>query len=480
MAKISKNIKRLRTEKNFTQDSLAEKLCITRQAVSSWENDRTQPDVDMLGKLAEVFGVSLEELIYGKKRNTTLELEKTSYNNTLTIVFSILGALLVGAGLVLIFVTFWQEMSLIFKGILSFVPLIAGQVSGVFVLLKKKDKVPWCEGGSVLWTAGIAATMTLIYNIFDLSIDWTGVLLVIALSVMPVIVLLRSVAPLAVYYACSIVWGIETYNDSDLLIALVAAATLTVIGCIHSTHLIRIEKKSHRSIFAQWISVIAVTVFVCMIGIGIDDLALMVVGLMAVAICLYLISFKDGDMAMPYRIPGLFVTAILMFIFATVYLDYLKADAYNIVYIALCLVAVAVTGAFTLKEAKDKYSLGYIAIVAVFYAMFITSLYAMGDKFNDDIADAFTIILKLPAFAGFIVMMISGAREKKLIPINLGFVGTAGLVMVVISQSGFSMLGNGIVLLVFGGILLTINFKISKAKQKAPAIENNGEVEDNE
>lgn len=217
-----------------------------------------------------------------------------------------------------------------------------------------------------------------------------------------------------------------------------------------------------------------------MIGIGIDDLLLMVVGLMAVAICLYLISFKDGDMAMPYRIPGLFITAVLMFISATVYLDYLKADAYNIVYIALCLVAVAVTGAFTLREAKDKYSLGYIAIVAVFYAMFITSLYAMGDKFNDDIADAFTIILKLPAFAGFVVMMISGAREKKLIPINLGFVGTAGLVMVVISQSGFSMLGNGIMLLVFGGILLAINFKISKAKQKTPAIENNEEVEDNE
>ena len=68
-------------------------------------NDRTQPDVEMLGRLAEVFEVSFEELIYGKKRNTTLELEKANYNNTATIIFSILGSLLVGAGLVLIFVT---------------------------------------------------------------------------------------------------------------------------------------------------------------------------------------------------------------------------------------------------------------------------------------------------------------------------------------------------------------------------------------
>lgn len=69
MSKISKNIKRLRNEKGFTQDLLAEKLHITRQAVSSWENDRTQPDIDMLEKLSEVFGISIEELIYGKEKH---------------------------------------------------------------------------------------------------------------------------------------------------------------------------------------------------------------------------------------------------------------------------------------------------------------------------------------------------------------------------------------------------------------------------
>lgn len=50
MTKISKNIKRLRTSKGMSQDALAEKLFISRQAVSSWENDRTQPDVDKIGR----------------------------------------------------------------------------------------------------------------------------------------------------------------------------------------------------------------------------------------------------------------------------------------------------------------------------------------------------------------------------------------------------------------------------------------------
>ena len=474
MSKISKNIKRLRTEKGFTQDLLAEKISITRQAVSSWENDRTQPDVEMLGKLAEVLDVSLEELIYGKKRNTTLELEKQSYNSTVTIVFSILGALLVGVGLVLIFVTFWQDMPLLIKGILSFVPLFAGQASGLFVLCRKKDKLPWTEGGSVLWTAGIAATLTMIYNIFDLSIDWTNILILIAVSVVPIIGLLRSVAPMTVYYTCR---GIAAYEDSESLMAILAAAVLVALGCVYSSCLIKAENKSHRSILAQWISVIAVTAYVCAIGMGIDYMALCVAGLMAIAICLYLISFKDADMAMPYKIPGLFITAIIMFLSSSIYLDYVKPEMNNIIYIAVCVIAIAITGILTIRKAKDKFSLGYIAATVIFYAVYIASLYAMGNSYKSEIADIFLIVFKAPAFTAYILMIISGAREKKLMPINLGFIGVAGLVMVVVYQSGLSMLGNGIMLLIFGGVLLAINFKISKAKQKTPAIENNEEVE---
>jgi transcriptional regulator with XRE-family HTH domain len=477
MSKISKNIKHLRNEKGFTQELLAEKIQITRQAVSSWENDRTQPDVEMLGKLAEVLGVSLEELIYGKKRNTTLELEKQSYNSTITIVFSILGALLVGVGLVLIFVTFWQDMPIIFKGVLSFVPLFAGQASGLFVLWKKKDKAPWCEGGSVLWTAGIAATLTMIYNIFDLSIDWTNVLILIAVSVVPVIVILRTVAPMVVYYGCSIAWAIASYDENESVIALIVAAVFVALGCVYSSRMLKTENKSHRSILAQWISVIAVTVYVCMIGMGMEFLPLFVAGLMAIAICLYLISFKDADMAMPYKIPGLFITAILMFASASIYFDYLEPEKYNIIYIAVCFIAVAITGLLTIKKAKDNFSLGYIAVVIIFYAIYIASLYAMGDSYKSDIEDIFITILKVPAFIAYILMIISGSREKKLMPINLGFVGVAGLMMVIVSQSGLSMLGNGIMLLVFGGVLLAINFKVSKSKQKTPAIENNQEVE---
>lgn len=45
---------------------MAEKLNVTRQTVSSWETGRTQPDVDMLTMLAEIFEITVEDLIYDR------------------------------------------------------------------------------------------------------------------------------------------------------------------------------------------------------------------------------------------------------------------------------------------------------------------------------------------------------------------------------------------------------------------------------
>ena len=65
MANFAKNIKAARLGTKLTQDELAEKISVTRQAVSNWENGKTEPDIDTLTKLAEVTNVTVEELIYG-------------------------------------------------------------------------------------------------------------------------------------------------------------------------------------------------------------------------------------------------------------------------------------------------------------------------------------------------------------------------------------------------------------------------------
>lgn len=82
MNMVSDSIKKLRKAKKLTQDQLAEQLHVTRQAVSNWEIGKTQPDVETLTKLAEIFGVSVERIIYGKeKKNWHLDIKILSPEN---------------------------------------------------------------------------------------------------------------------------------------------------------------------------------------------------------------------------------------------------------------------------------------------------------------------------------------------------------------------------------------------------------------
>ncbi len=52
--------------KGLTQDDLAEKFGISAQAVSKWENDITCPDIMILPSLADLFGITTDELLTGK------------------------------------------------------------------------------------------------------------------------------------------------------------------------------------------------------------------------------------------------------------------------------------------------------------------------------------------------------------------------------------------------------------------------------
>ena len=60
---INENIKRLRREKNITQEKLAEYLNISTQAVSKWERNETLPDITMIVPIASYFNVSTDELL---------------------------------------------------------------------------------------------------------------------------------------------------------------------------------------------------------------------------------------------------------------------------------------------------------------------------------------------------------------------------------------------------------------------------------
>ena len=63
---IGKRIARYRKEKGMTQEALAEKMGISAQAVSKWENDASYPEIGLLPLLSKTLGVTTDAILTGK------------------------------------------------------------------------------------------------------------------------------------------------------------------------------------------------------------------------------------------------------------------------------------------------------------------------------------------------------------------------------------------------------------------------------
>lgn len=62
---IGNRISRLRKAKGMSQEALAEKIGVSSQAVSKWENDQSCPDISLLPQLAKLLDVTVDELLTG-------------------------------------------------------------------------------------------------------------------------------------------------------------------------------------------------------------------------------------------------------------------------------------------------------------------------------------------------------------------------------------------------------------------------------
>ena len=68
---LAEKIMEERKKNGWSQEELAEKLSVSRQAVSKWERAEASPDTDNLILLAEIYGVSLDELLKGESNNSS-------------------------------------------------------------------------------------------------------------------------------------------------------------------------------------------------------------------------------------------------------------------------------------------------------------------------------------------------------------------------------------------------------------------------
>lgn len=77
---IAERLQELRKQNNYSQEQLAEKLGVTRQAVSKWESEQGNPDINNIIKLSEIYNVSTDYLLKGEVTIPEVNSEKNSHN----------------------------------------------------------------------------------------------------------------------------------------------------------------------------------------------------------------------------------------------------------------------------------------------------------------------------------------------------------------------------------------------------------------
>ena len=95
---FGQQIKKVRTDHKLTQEEMANKLNVSRQTISSWENNRNLPDLELVVQIAEKFNLSVDELLTGENLKDKLvkdgrEVTKQRLNRNIY---------LIGAGLMVI------------------------------------------------------------------------------------------------------------------------------------------------------------------------------------------------------------------------------------------------------------------------------------------------------------------------------------------------------------------------------------------
>lgn len=99
---IGKKLKDARMRSGFTQESVAEKVNVSRQTISNWENEKSYPDIISVIELSNLYSISLDELLKGDEKMME-HLEEST--NVVKSTRKLIGAILLNLITVILLVT---------------------------------------------------------------------------------------------------------------------------------------------------------------------------------------------------------------------------------------------------------------------------------------------------------------------------------------------------------------------------------------
>lgn len=468
MNKISKNIKKLRSENNMTQDALAEKINVTRQTISSWENGRTQPDIDMLELLAQAFSVGIETVIYGEKKHIGLEPPKTDRRKLMNIVFSTLGSLLTATGLIIILVSVWDKIPQIVLSVLCFAPLLIGGGIAAWIHSKKETGIGRSEGASVAWTAGLIATFALIYMRYNINLGFEASAAALSLMILPISFIMNSVFPLTAYYAIVTFLASSSAFSQLEPLPIALGIILFAFGLIY---VFKTPTDDYKRTYSVWLIIISAAVILVCLSFATAEIFHSALFCAIIGILTALYAADNGEKnEYSFRfvaVPSLSVIMVIINYLSPDFLDgayYLTENKELLCSGIAPLVSVAAIsfGIFFGKKSfiKNPVKIAFVCVSA--FACIVCFIYSVFAEFIND-SEIIRFLIIADSLAMSIIIIIDGIKKMKLLTVNLGLLMLCVEIFLTFVLGNFEPVICGISCVVMGGILLFINFRLSKS-----------------
>ncbi len=390
------------------------------------------------------------------------------FSNRLFIVFGLLGAILVGLGIILIIAHNWDEFSRATKTGFAFLPLLIGQALCGFALFRKRESVAWREGTSAFLFFTVGASISLISQIYNIPGDITSFILTWMLLCLPLVYIMpSSIVSLfyvvgITYYACEV--GYWSYPKSESYLYW----GLLLLIMPHYYQLYQNRPTGNFMIFHNWLLPLSVTIVLGTVAHGKWELMFLAY------FCLFGLFYNLGNSSFfneqdsrnnGYKLIGSLGTIFLLLVlsFDWYWQDLLvNEELLNGIWLApefisTLLFSILATALLFLQQ-KDK-PIHTINPIAVAFLLFIL-IFLIG------LASTFAIVLINILVLGIGVLTIrEGAQRDHLGILNYGLLIVTALILCRFFDGDLTFVLRGILFVFVGAGFFAANYWMIKKRR---------------
>ena len=399
--------------------------------------------------------------------------DKKNSANILLIVFSVIGSILIGAGVILISAKNWYNLPIWFRVAIAFFPLVVAQGLSAFVLAKKNDSLPWREGTAIFLSLSIFSSIALVGQIFHLPGDFASYVLICGLLTLPIIYILNATGPVIIYVWTMLNWAVLQIDHSYIewnygvfwLIGLIALIAPFIYQKIKS------DKFGVRGQILSWVTAIAGFFAVLFINMEFGRYGGHII---ASALCIYFSLIYIFDIfryntalsyaVRPFKIIGTIGILVILYIYSYSgiwHFDFKSGLFINYIpYMILPITMLALTFYMYIKIKKEKIDIIMIlSPILLALAIIIFSIFNLKIGFYPALAVNFIIL----AICLFIIL--KGIKDIEIGFTNFGMLLLCLLIVLRFFDWQMDFLGKGIAFVLLGIGFLTVNLYMVKRRK---------------